>query len=84
MLTFAALYAEPADDFALDKDSFIYVGMNQYEQTQKMQLPRLPEGFSWRKYLDTADISHEDVQIVEDYYYLVPRAVVVLVGEKQG
>lgn len=84
MLTFAALYAEPADDFALDKDSFIYVGMNQYEQTQKMQLPRLPEGFSWRKYLDTADSNHEDEPIVKDYYNLVPRAVVVLVGEKQG
>ena len=83
MLTFAALYAEPAHDFALEQDSFIYVGMNQYEQTQKMQLPKLPEGFSWHKYLDTADSSHEDERTVKDYYYLVPRAVVVLVGDKQ-
>lgn len=85
MLTFAAFFVESVQDFAVTQDSFIYVGMNQYEQTQQMELPQLPQGFVWRKYVDTADREHIDNSIIiEGNYQLVPKAVVVLVAQKEN
>lgn len=83
MLTFGAFFVESTQDFAVAQDSFIYVGMNQYEHTQQMELPKLPQGFVWRKYVDTADREHTDNSIIEESYALVPKAVVVLVAQQE-
>ena len=83
MLTFAAFFAESSKDFAVAEDAFIYVGCNEYEKTQQMELPKLPAGFVWRKYVDTSEESYDAAAIAQDYYPLKTRTVVVLVGKKE-
>lgn len=84
MLTFAALYVETKEHYQVEQDSFIYLGMNQYTQTQQMELPPLPEGFIWRKYIDTSEQEHlQHSSINSSHYALVPRAVLVLVAQKE-
>jgi len=83
MLTFAALFVETKDDFPVAQDSFIYIGMNQYEKTQKMELPKLPEGFVWHKYLDSTESNHSEHNVVKDYYFLKTKAIVILIANNK-
>lgn len=84
MLTFAALYVETTEHYKVEEDCFIYVGMNQYQETQPMELPQLPDGFVWRKYIDTSDNNHREKPLItESHYILAPRSTAVIIGRKE-
>lgn len=82
MLTFAMMLVETAKDFGVEKDSFIYVGINEYWDVQPMELPVIPAGFVWHKYLDSSDKNHNDYPEIHDKYFLAPRTVTVLIAQK--
>ncbi len=81
-LTFGFLYAEPAKKYGVKKDSFIYCGVNAHWEEHTLALPILPEGFAWRKYLYSADKKHKDKSKVTNSITLMPRSVMVLVGQE--
>lgn len=83
MLTFAALYVETKEQYEVAEDCFIYVGMNQYEKAQHMELPALPKGWRWYKYIDTTASTYEEAAIKTTYYDLATKAVVVLIAKKE-
>ena len=82
MLTLAMMLVETAKDFGVEKDSFIYVGINEYWDVQPMELPVIPAGFVWHKYLDSSDKNHNDYPEIHDKYFLAPRTVTVLIAQK--
>lgn len=81
--TLAVMYAESAKDYAVKEDCFIYIGMNVYSEIQHMELPVLPEGFIWHKYVDTSDMIHDDTADIVNEYNLKPNTTVVLVAKKK-
>ena len=67
---------------------FVYVAMNMHWQRHNFELPRLPAGLRWRRFIDTslpapADIAEpgeEPLLPGQGSVLLGPRSVVVLVG----
>lgn len=83
-LTLAIMYAESAKDFKVPEDHFIYVGMNSYSEYQRMELPVVPKEFVWKKYVDTADVKHDDSTELFNEYWLAPHSTVVMVAKKKA
>jgi glycogen operon protein len=69
-------------------DDTIYVAMNAHWEPQSFELPRLPAGKSWRRFVDTSLAPGDDalepgaeVAVASDRSQVLgPRSVVVLVG----
>jgi glycogen operon protein len=69
-------------------DETIYVAANAHWEPRAFELPRLPPGRSWRRFLDTSLAAGEDARepgseaplSSERSYPVGPRSVVVLVG----
>ena len=54
-LCFGLLYAEPAKEYGLKKDSFIYSAVNAFWEEKEFFLPELPGGHTWRIVACTSD-----------------------------
>lgn len=80
-LTFGFLYAEPDADFHTGRDCFLYCGVNAHWEEHTLELPALPEGMHWRFYADSSDGANEDRGIENGRIRLMPRSLVVLLGE---
>ncbi len=73
---------------ARDGDDDIYVATNAHWEGHAFELPRLPPGKSWRRFVDTCREAPEDaaepgaepVLPVQKTYPVGPRSTVVLVG----
>ena len=55
VLCFGLLYAEPAKEYGLKKDSFIYSAVNAFWEEKEFFLPELPGGHTWRIVACTSD-----------------------------
>jgi isoamylase len=70
------------------KDAFIYVAMNMHWEDHVFQLPRLPVGRKWRRFVDTYLPQGEEIvepgdEVVlrdQNQMAMGPRSVVILVG----
>ena len=70
------------------QSSFIYVAMNMHWQGHVFELPRLPVGRRWRRFLDTNHLEPEEIveprqEVLlhdQEHKYVGPRSVVILVG----
>jgi isoamylase len=73
---------------AEQSSAFIYMAMNMHWQGHVFELPRLPIGRYWRRFVDTNHLEPEDIvepgqEVLlhdQEHKYLGPRSVVVLVG----
>jgi len=71
-----------------EKDDYIYVGMNMHWQRHAFELPRLPVGRRWRRFIDTScappdevvEPGREPLLRDQEQITLGPRSVVILVG----
>ena len=79
-LTFGFLYAEPAADFGTERDCFIYCAVNAHWEPHTLELPVIPAGMVWRRYLYSADPAHGKHRAEKGSISLIPRSVMVLVG----
>ncbi len=80
-LTFGMMYAEPAADFGVDKDSFIYCAVNAHWEPHSLGLPIVPEGMKWSIVAYTGDGSL-DGNTVTDRAELMPRSLMLLIAQK--
>lgn len=69
-------------------DDFLYVAFNFHWEARKAALPRLPEGFAWRKAADTSDWEEESCfrlsgETYQKFVEIGPRAIVVLAGSRE-
>ncbi len=81
--TFAFMYSEPAKDFGTQKDCFIYCGVNAHWESHMLELPIIPEGMKWRVFTYTGDPENKlPDTVIEGNFHLMPRSLVVLIGEK--
>ncbi|MFN2105949.1 MAG: glycogen debranching enzyme, partial [Candidatus Promineifilaceae bacterium] len=77
----------PGDE-ADQSNAFIYVAMNMHWQGHVFELPRLPVGRRWRRFVDTNHLEPEDIvepgqEVLlhdQEHKYVGPRSVVILVG----
>ena len=68
---------------------FIYVAMNMHWESHVFQLPRLPAGLRWRRFVDTmrpapAEIAEPGEELVlhdQEQKHVGPRSVVILIGK---
>ena len=75
------MYAEPAADFGVDKDSFIYCAVNAHWEPHSLGLPIVPEGMKWSIVAYTGD-SSLDGSTVTDRAELMPRSLMLLIAQK--
>lgn len=61
-------------------EDLVYVALNVYWEKQRFELPKLPDAYEWRRFVDTALDEADDVTITE--YWLQPRSVAVFVGTR--
>jgi glycogen operon protein len=69
-------------------DDYVYVAMNMHWEGYTFELPLLPRGMTWRRFVDTAAAYPNDIQPVGEEPRLPnqrrlpvgPRSVVILVG----
>lgn len=68
-----------------DREDILYLGINAYWETVEVELPRLPEGFSWIALADTSRgveaIVREKIRLDQRRYVLNPRSVCVFRAE---
>ena len=79
-LTFGFLYAEPAADFGTENDCFLFCAVNAHWEPHTLELPVIPAGMVWRRYLSSADTAHGDHPQETGSVTLMPRSLMVLVG----
>lgn len=61
-------------------EDLVYVALNVFWEKQRFELPKLPDAYEWRRFVDTALDEADDVTITE--YWLQPRSVAVFVGTR--
>lgn len=61
-------------------EDLVYVALNVYWEKQRFELPKLPDAYEWRRFVDTALDEADEVTITE--YWLQPRSVAVFVGTR--
>ena len=77
------LFAEPASEFDVPEDSFIYCAVNVYWEEKEFHLPELPEGFSWEVYCYSGDPEEKiSGKKAKGKVSLMPRSQMVLIGTK--
>jgi glycogen operon protein len=82
-LTFGLMYSEPAADFDVPEDCFIYFACNAHWEEHRFELPVIPEGMSWRIVLSSADEkTGEAGREVGNTVVLMPRSSMILLGKK--
>ena len=79
--TFGFMYAEPAAEFGTEEDCFIYCAVNAHWEKRTLELPELPKGMVWKKYVYTADKTHLRHETKKDSVTLVGRSLMVLIGK---
>ena len=52
-----------------------------YWEKQRFELPKLPDTYEWRRFVDTALDEADEVTITE--YWLQPRSVAVFIGTRK-
>ena len=82
LLSFGFMYAEPASEFGVPEDSFIYTAVNSYWGSMEFTLPDLPEGFRWQSYADSAAKSLAKRYVKGNKIELEPRSIRVLVARR--
>ena len=71
-----------------EQDDYIYVGMNMHWQKHTFELPRLPDGRRWHRFMDTSLAPPREIVAPgqeaplrdQEQVVLGPRSVVILVG----
>lgn len=82
-LTFGFMYSEPAKDFGVSEDCFIYCGVNSHWEEHTLELPIIPAGMEWRIVVYTGDTKNErQHQICRDKINLMPRSLMLLIGKR--
>lgn len=61
-------------------EDLVYVALNVYWEKQRFELPKLPNAYEWKRFIDTALDEADEVTITE--YWLQPRSVAVFVGTR--
>ncbi len=61
-------------------EDLVYVALNVYWEKQRFELPKLPDAYEWRRFVDTALDEADEITITE--YWLQPRSVAVFVGTR--
>ena len=80
-LTFGFLYTEPAAKYGTKEDCFIYCGVNAHWEEHTLELPIIPEGFVWRRYLYSADEDHNKHPGESGSITLMPRSVMIVIAK---
>lgn len=62
-------------------EDLVYVALNVYWEKQRFELPKLPDTYEWRRFVDTALDEADEVTITE--YWLQPRSVAVFIGTRK-
>lgn len=62
-------------------EDLVYVALNVYWEKQRFELPKLPDTYEWRRFVDTALDEAGEVTITE--YWLQPRSVAVFIGTRK-
>ena len=84
-LCFGFMYAESANDYPVEEDSFIYCAVNAHWERHVYELPIIPEGMQWEIVAYTADEKgREDGRKVGNTAELESRSVMVLVARSEG
>ena len=83
-LTFAYMYAEGAEKYQAETDSFLYIAVNAHWETHTFHLPIIPSGMRWHLAFDASGDSfapgqERPLDYAEDYT-LGPRTSAVLVA----
>ncbi|MDO4538388.1 MAG: alpha-amylase family glycosyl hydrolase [Coriobacteriales bacterium] len=81
--TFGFMYAQPGGKYNEQSDAFIYCGVNAHWEERTLELPILPAGLSWHKYVYTADNWHDRHEEIVGNFRLAPRSLVVLIAQSQ-
>lgn len=82
-LTFAFMYAEPAQDFGAEEDCFIYCAVNAHWEEHTFELPIIPQGMEWRIIVYSADpegICKENICVGN--VRLTSRSFMLLIGKR--
>lgn len=61
-------------------EDLVYVALNVYWKKQRFELPKLPNAYEWKRFIDTALDEADEVTITE--YWLQPRSVAVFIGTR--
>ena len=61
-------------------EDLVYVALNVYWEKQRFELPKLPNAYEWKRFIDTALDEADEVTIIE--YWLQPRSVAVFIGTR--
>lgn len=61
-------------------EDLIYVALNVYWEKQRFELPKLPNAYEWKRFIDTALDEVDEITITE--YWLQPRSVAVFIGTR--
>lgn len=62
-------------------EDLVYVALNVYWEKQRFELPKLPNAYEWKRFIDTALDEADEVTITE--YWLQPRSVAVFIGTRK-
>lgn len=73
-----------------EADDYIYVGMNMHWERHSFQLPRLPKGRQWQRFVDTSlpyadeicEPGQERPLVDQNYFRAGPRSVFILTGRQ--
>ena len=83
-MTFAYLYAEGAQKYKTEKDSFLYIAVNEHWEMHSFRLPIIPAGMKWHLAFDSSGESYapgqERLLDQPQDYTLGPRTSAVLVA----
>lgn len=61
-------------------EDLVYVALNVYWEKQRFELPKLPNAYEWKRFIDTALDEADEITITE--YWLQPRSVAVFIGTR--
>ena len=61
-------------------EDLVYVALNVYWEKQRFELPKLPNAYEWKRFIDTALDEADELTITE--YWLQPRSVAVFIGTR--
>ena len=80
--TLAVCYAGKTDQ----GEDLVYMALNVYWEEQSFELPKLPEGYEWNCFTDTAldGIGEENGEAAITEYRLHPRSAAVFVGVRRN
>jgi glycogen operon protein len=73
-----------------EPDDYIYVGMNMHWESHTFQLPRLPKGRLWGRFVNTSlpypneivEPGEEQTLADQNYFAAGPRSVFILTGRR--